>query len=340
MSTKAVYAGSFDPLTNGHSWVINQAKELFDEVIVAVAHNPAKHYTFPLETRSQLISLTHPDVEAATIPNEYLARYAKSKGASYLVRGVRSTTDFEYEKTICNVNRSLLEPDIKTVLLIPPKSIEDISSSTVTGMVGPYGWNHVVPQLVPPAVFRALQQHYLEKRTQRHPALEQVITEMSAPWRAYHNLNHLIDMFGALDVVDDEPPAEFTEAILKHDLYDERTDPDAVTKSAETASSPAVKALILATDHAKSHPSSAAEKLMVDLDLSILGSDWYDEYASGIYAEYVTHGTTSPETFRSGRAAVLRRFLSGPIYHTPESIARYEDKARINLQKELATLLS
>lgn len=158
MSETAVYAGSFDPPTNGHVWMIEQSARLFGRLIVAVAENPEKQYSYTLETRLgwlRAICGPHANVEVAAIENEFLAHYARKVGARFVVRGIRNEADYQYERGMRYVN-SDLHPGLATVFLMPPRELCEISSSFVKGMIGPEGWASVVEGYVPAVVFRDL----------------------------------------------------------------------------------------------------------------------------------------------------------------------------------------
>jgi len=157
---RAVYAGSFDPVTYGHLWMIKQGVELFDELIVAIGINPGKKYTFSLEDRLKVIdeviwtelSGLAEDIRIDSFENEFLVNYAQSIGADYILRGIRSVEDYEFERGIRHIN-SDLKPDITTIFLMPPREISEVSSSLVKGLIGPNGWKDVVKRYVPAPVF-------------------------------------------------------------------------------------------------------------------------------------------------------------------------------------------
>jgi pantetheine-phosphate adenylyltransferase len=151
-----VYAGSFDPLTVGHLWMIEQGVNLFDRLVVAVGINPDKKYTFPLDARMAMLreSLKRfRNLSVTSFSNLYLIDYAQSIGATHILRGVRSASDYEYERTMRNINGDL-DSGICTVFLMPPRGIAEVSSSMVKGLVGPKGWHGVVRKYVPPPVYR------------------------------------------------------------------------------------------------------------------------------------------------------------------------------------------
>jgi len=153
-----VYAGSFDPLTVGHLWMIEQGALLFERLIVAIGVNPEKRYTFTLEDRlTMLRECLKPfrNVSVASFSAAYLIDYAESVGASHILRGIRSESDYEYERTMRNINGDL-DSSICTVFLMPPRDIAEVSSSMVRGLVGPKGWRRVVRKYVPAPVYRHL----------------------------------------------------------------------------------------------------------------------------------------------------------------------------------------
>jgi pantetheine-phosphate adenylyltransferase len=158
---RAVYAGSFDPVTNGHLWIIRQASQLFDEVIVSIGINPDKKYTFTLEERIEMLakSIPHSNVRVDTFENDFLVRYADKINAKYIIRGIRSQIDFEYEKQMRNVNTEITER-VETVFFIPPRDLADISSSFVKGLVGPEGWEVILRKYVPLGVFEKFAKKY------------------------------------------------------------------------------------------------------------------------------------------------------------------------------------
>ena len=155
----AVYAGSFDPPTNGHLWMIQQGLELFDRLIVAIGSNPEKSYTFTVEERLELLKASVPScerMEIAHFDNRYLVDYAKEKDAKYILRGVRTANDYEYERVMRHINADMA-PEITTVFLMPPRDIAELSSSMIKSLTGPEGWEETVKRYVPPQVFKVLK---------------------------------------------------------------------------------------------------------------------------------------------------------------------------------------
>ncbi|NQW99050.1 pantetheine-phosphate adenylyltransferase [bacterium] len=154
----AVYAGSFDPPTNGHLWMISRGLEMFDRLIVAIGSNPSKSYSFTVEERLELLKASTASCERLSIghfDNRYLVDYAKKMDAKYILRGIRSPNDYEYERVMRHINADMA-PDITTVFLMPPRDIAELSSSMIKSLTGPVGWEDTVRRYVPVPVFSAL----------------------------------------------------------------------------------------------------------------------------------------------------------------------------------------
>jgi pantetheine-phosphate adenylyltransferase len=158
----AVYAGSFDPLTIGHLWMIEQGAALFPKLVVAIGSNPDKRYTFSVEERLAMLRASAGQlkgVEFATFTQQFLITYAKSLGATHILRGIRSESDYEYERVMRNINGDLSRK-ITSVFLMPPRDIAEVSSSMVKGLIGPSGWQRVVKPYVPKPVFQSLVKRF------------------------------------------------------------------------------------------------------------------------------------------------------------------------------------
>lgn len=132
MAKVALFAGSFDPFTRGHEAVVEEALRLFDEVVVAVGENVSKHSLLTVEERCRLIEEVYKDNSRVRVASysTLTGDFAREVGATVLVRGVRNTVDFEFERTIEITNRQLF-PELTTVLLPTPVEYMHISSSMV-----------------------------------------------------------------------------------------------------------------------------------------------------------------------------------------------------------------
>jgi pantetheine-phosphate adenylyltransferase len=164
-SPLALYAGSFDPPTIGHLWMIEQGAALFPRLVVAVGRNPAKRCAFTVEERMEMLrrSTRAPGrLEVTSFGDEFLIRFAKTIGATHILRGIRSASDYEYERAMRNINGDL-GPGITTVFLMPPRDIAEVSSSMVKGLIGPTGWKRVVRKYVPPPVLARLIEKFHDR---------------------------------------------------------------------------------------------------------------------------------------------------------------------------------
>jgi pantetheine-phosphate adenylyltransferase len=155
MRTVALYPGTFDPITNGHTDLVRRATRIFDEVIVAVAANPKKRPLFTLEERVELVRRVlhgQPDVRVVGFDN-LLIEFARTQGANVLLRGLRAVSDFEFEFQMAGMNRRL-DPEIETVFLTPSEQEMFISASLVKEISGLGG---DVSPFVDPQVAAALK---------------------------------------------------------------------------------------------------------------------------------------------------------------------------------------
>ena len=129
---RAIFPGSFDPFTIGHYDIVMRGLNLFDEIIIGVGKNYNKREAFPLEERlSAITEAFHKEPRVKVMAYDGLTvDFAAAHQAQFILRGVRSTLDFEYERTLAQTNRRLY-PDITTILLFTPAEYADVSSSTV-----------------------------------------------------------------------------------------------------------------------------------------------------------------------------------------------------------------
>ena len=129
---RAVYPGTFDPMTMGHVDLVKRASKLFDSVIIAIASSDSKKPMFTLEERIEIgnkIFADDPKVEVVGFSG-LLVNFAKENNANILIRGLRVVADFEYEFQLANMNRAM-SPDIESVFLTPKEEYSYISSSLV-----------------------------------------------------------------------------------------------------------------------------------------------------------------------------------------------------------------
>lgn len=147
---KAVYPGSFDPITNGHLDIARRAAKVFDEVIILIADNPNKSSKFSIEERKSMIEQAVKDLKNVSVDytNGLTVRYAKEHGVQTLVRGLRAVTDFEYEFKL-NASNEFIDASIDTVFFMSTKDNDFISSSYIDEL---YKNNIDISPLVPTSV--------------------------------------------------------------------------------------------------------------------------------------------------------------------------------------------
>ncbi|MEO9274368.1 pantetheine-phosphate adenylyltransferase [Marinomonas sp. 5E14-1] len=158
MSTISVYPGTFDPITNGHTDLVERASKLFDQVIVAVAASPKKRPALSHEMRISLAKhvLGHlPNVQVMGFDN-LLTEFTRSVNAKVVIRGLRAVSDFEYEFQLANMNRAIA-PDVESIFLTPSEKHSYISSTLVREIAS---LNGDFSQFVNPEVKRVLQEHF------------------------------------------------------------------------------------------------------------------------------------------------------------------------------------
>jgi len=172
---KAVYAGTFDILTSGHWWMIEQGLLMFDELHIGIGVNAAKVWKpyFTTEERRGSIQrcldmflVPASRVSVGVFEDQYLVNYARKVGANFLIRGIRSQADYDYERVLRNINGDI-DKGITTIFLMPPREIAEVSSSLVKSLIGPDGWDEIVRKYLPPPVFQQVMEK--ERERQRRP---------------------------------------------------------------------------------------------------------------------------------------------------------------------------
>lgn len=133
MKTKALYTGSFDPLTNGHLNIIERAARLYDELTIGIIVNPSKKAMFSLDERKSMIKETLKDFDNIRVDHfsGLLADYVNTNGFNVVVRGLRAASDFEYEIIMAQMNARLFDSSVETVFLMTDPQYSFISSSVV-----------------------------------------------------------------------------------------------------------------------------------------------------------------------------------------------------------------
>lgn len=153
----ALFPGSFDPITNGHLDLVERGLKMFDKVIVSVLVNPNKKPLFSGDERLELIRKCLPSERVEVLYFQgLLVDFARDRGATVILRGLRAVSDFEYEMQMAMMNRELA-PDLETVFLMP-KTVYSFLSSRLVKEVAALGGD--VRDFVPPVIDKALQAKY------------------------------------------------------------------------------------------------------------------------------------------------------------------------------------
>jgi len=156
MINKAIYPGTFDPLTRGHEDIVRRAASLFSEVVLAVADNTSKKSFFSLQERGDIAAEVLADLPNVQVMpfSGLLMQFVREQGAGVVVRGLRAVSDFEYEFQLAGMNRKLY-PEVETMFLTPAEQYMFISASLVREIAVLGG---DVSQFVPPLVEARLKQ--------------------------------------------------------------------------------------------------------------------------------------------------------------------------------------
>lgn len=155
MKTKALYTGSFDPLTNGHLNIIERAARLYDELTIGIIVNPSKKAMFSLDERESMIKETLKDFDNIRVDHfsGLLADYVNSNGFNVVVRGLRAASDFEYEIIMAQMNARLFDSSVETVFLMTDPQYSFISSSVVKEV---YSLGGSIEGLVPDVILNRM----------------------------------------------------------------------------------------------------------------------------------------------------------------------------------------
>ena len=371
---KIAFSGTLDPITNGHMWVIGEARELADEVVVLLSENPSKKPQFDGPQRKDIVERSvaatgWTNVSVQLVRGDYTARAAKRQGIDFLIRGIRNTSDFDYENLIQQANVDVLH-GAKTLFVMPPRDLGSVSSSFVRSLQGPVGWHWTTEQFMPAPAYCAWILDWLRKDWDPlwpadHPQASAWFdrltgaTAYGSPQRAYHDLDHLVHglteirVWGANTGADEADIATLKKAFWFHDaIYSgsaagqsneeqsarlwESSGLDVGPVLADAA------ALVRATDHARAHEAKhRLHHAMLGADLAILGqpADVYDSYARKLRIEYAH---IDDSNYMAGRKTILQHFLklagAGALYGDAYFADMYTDAAHENLSREIATL--
>lgn len=369
---RVAFAGTFDPITNGHLWVIEEGLNMADEVIVMIAHNSNKKTLFTEQERKSMIDkvLQERDiahrVKTVLIRNEYVAQSAQQHGCSYLIRGIRSALDFDYESLIQKTNTDVLK-GAKTLFVMPPRELESVSSSFVKSLIGPVGWHWNIKNFLPSSVYDAWLKKYIENMVNeflinkvftesvKNNLLDEVFSAYGNKWRFYHNIEHIAHALQELQWLNSNHNLDkglnehLLLAILAHDIIynsedKEKSDEEqsaiwfndfAKKNKYPTKDIKTVCDMIDATSHFSANKEkNEGQKILCSIDLAILAqhTSVYDWYTDAIRKEYSFVNDTD---FYRGRLKALKSLSSKESLFDSDYFEHYEDRAKNNLLGEI-----
>ena len=377
---KIGFSGTLDPITNGHMWVINEARSIADEVVVFLSENPAKKPKFSAEERKSIIALSCAEqgwdnVQVVIVKGDYTARAAKKHGADCLIRGIRTTADFDYENLIQQTNVDVLQ-GAKTIFVMPPRDLGSVSSSFVKALEGPIGWNWIMKKFVPGPAYHAWVLSWLRTEWETlwdYAHLDATAIAHADQWfvrltgatayggvaRYYHNLDHLVHGLCEIRVwaANTRPdPADveiIKQAFWFHDaeyghggvagaLSNEEASAQLWLGSVLAQEMADAAELIRATDHFQEATIAHRLKdIMLSVDLAILGQDdeVYQNYAQAIRKEYIHLPDVKYREQRGGALAHLcRKAEAGQLYGNRYFADQYNERALDNMHREMEML--
>ena len=357
---RCVYSGSFDCIHNGHVWMVEQGSSLFDEIVVLVSMNANKKHVIDFNDRlrlaKQIFEPIGNNVKVEGLEKEFVVNYATKNGAKYLLRGVRSNLDYEYESQIANINHDLAgDADINSVFLMPPPTLKTMSSSMVRGLIGFNGWERAIEKYVPDIMAKELYYrhsnianfriNYLLKKYNINYDSNSLIADYNDSSNIhYHNWRHIEECIEQFVRVKKhiQNPDVVEMAIYFHDIVyrPQRADNEELSANFFLNSAmqyydiefkQRVSNMIRATKWmGKNTPVAWDNDLEIfhDIDFSIFAATWdrFVEYDDGITKEYSPYAEA--KIFKDGRGQFfdgLKRVFKTPYFD--------EAKAQQNILK-------
>jgi pantetheine-phosphate adenylyltransferase len=368
---KIAFSGSFDPITNGHLYVLKEGLEIAGKALLIIAVNPDKKTLFSAQERKEMIYQTlvenkiEHQVDILISKKEFVAQIALENDCQYLIRGIRNGIDFDYESLIQKANTEVLH-GAKTIFIMPPRELESVSSSFIKNFIGPVGWHWYIQKFVSESVYRFIVKKYLFQYIQQYTkvptehlpslisTLEQHYQEKN---RFYHNLNHILHCYEELDwlasnyEISTEAIQDIGAAIFAHDIIynakQKQSDEELSAqwllnygKSLNINFESSAKLVSSTAYFSSNQPPSEDEKtqIMHSIDFAILGSqeEQYKIYQENIRQEY---SYVDQKDYCIGRIQALHQLLKKTIYQSIY-FSKYENQARKNIQYEISQLES
>lgn len=370
----AFYAGSFDPFTYGHSYIIEEALRRYDKVYVGVGCHKDKKYLLTQGERALLIMENFPqEIDAGKLVVEtydgLTVDKAISVGADILIRGVRSAADTIKEEALSEINRTLAKvrgKKLDTVFIKAKGDYKNISSSMVKNLCEIQEFISAL-RFVPANVHNAMMEKYLkdiyfsilnhtrgknlvylsDKEFSAELSWEYIVSEYCS--RPYHNLSHLGYMLNILKIDNIRYDKNLIMAIFWHDVVHHCNSNDEY-KSVEAMQpylpiihengmcGATIKEYIMATSETRTL-CSQCERIFADIDKVILAAPFshiWSWYENGVKEECMLAKQCTEKEYEEGRKSFLSKLLEKPrIFHTELFYNKYEKKARQNIDKQI-----
>jgi len=363
---KAVYAGSFDPWTNGHQETLEKARHLFQgEVTILIATNAEKKGFLSTRDRLEAIRSCTPTDQLIVCYGGLVAPYCARMGVEYLVRGLRPLGDFDKEYQLATVNTQLVSPHRKLETVFFTSSLPNISSSLVREL---WSYRHEqVRSLVPEGVFWKLVEHEFLGQIYHSGLVNQELLHGLQQRKGYHGWKHLLHVYWELvqysEVLYGKPqlPEWVVWAILYHDAVynpgeqgNEQASKNLFMADARSLAfskyeypKKLVEQAILLSDHKEPLESVNFKEdeddfwlaAFLDADMCILGqpAEVYDQYSFEVSLEYSNYPLPQ---YRAGRRQFLEgiRERIGALYLTQYFRYKYRTQSLVNVERELSAL--
>jgi len=206
MKIEAIYAGSFDPFTIGHTSIIEKALKFIDVLHIVIGTNSSKKNFLSVKERADSIrffstrKLFGLRLKVVHIEEEYIVKYAQKNNIKLLIRGVRNTDDYNYERSIYDINQKI-NPEVETIYLLPDNDKSMISSSTVKSLIGYRHWIYEINKFLPTGSYEIILRNKIRKHMVNGADIlhwipeirfQQILFLYSVPNRYFHNLAHIL----------------------------------------------------------------------------------------------------------------------------------------------------
>jgi len=366
---KGIYAGSFDPPTNAHFWIIEEATKAFN-LHILIANNPKKQSLLPNDVKVSLIEnhlkQNKLNAHVSVLPNIFVGEYAMDNNIKYFIRGIRNNTDLEYEQDMVSFN---YDYELTTICFLPPGDLVNISSSAVKNIIGVYNWRSAILDYVCAtqpctAVSDAIEEQYYKNRftklLQRCVLPEYLMSDdlfdqeykaiksaYSQTHRQYHTIAHIKSCLNEFELIKDrlQEPDIVELALWYHDfVYNPKSQTNEYDSAThlriagylDTHIQKLVCSYIGYTNHKHEVPLNDVQYLL-DIDMSGLALVPPECYEQEIAAEYIP--VFGQKKYRAGRIKFLKSLLAKKhIYKTEFFRNKYETIARENIKQNLKTL--